>query len=160
MAPDAQTACASTPVPFYQPSQRQPQQPWKLGQSSVWTLPHMLAHYLVGIMPITSEPRGKTIKLEQLALVVGWGDTILGWRDAPIIVSVTVLDADLFSSRCPLGLGAAGGGVPSCGIALATGAGIACCSAILARPTSSLRWPGSIRLSSASAVPGAWSFRV
>ena len=48
-----------------------------------------------------------------------------------MIVSVTVLDADLFSSRWPLAFGAAGGGVPTCGIARAASAGIACCSAIL-----------------------------
>ena len=63
--------------------------------------------------------------------IMGYGDTILGWRDAPMIVSVTVLDADLFSSRWPLAFGAAGGGVPTCGIARAASAGIACCSAIL-----------------------------
>lgn len=63
--------------------------------------------------------------------IMGYEDTLLGWRDAPMIVSVTVLDADLFSSRWPLAFGAAGGGVPTCGIARAASAGIACCSAIL-----------------------------
>ena len=67
-----------------------------------------------------------------LSQIMGQVDTILGWRDAPMIVSVTVLDADLFSSRWPLAFGAAGGGVPTCGIARAASAGIACCSAILA----------------------------
>ena len=70
------------------------------------------------------------------------------------MVSVTVLDADLFSSRCPLGLGAAGGGVPSCGIALATGAGIACCSAILDRLPSGFRCLEDVRSPDETAVPG------
>ena len=91
-------------------------------------------------MPQTTPPtsarrtagcEGWILKGSGISQIMGRRGAILGWLNAPIIVSVTVLDADLFSSRCPPGFAGAGDGVPSRGIALATGAGIACCSAMV-----------------------------